>query len=61
MNDLELHLYRLGEVQDERVAACQQSAGALIGLLRDLLFRYDQEVLPILEEVSQEAPNRHPG
>lgn len=49
-NDLEYHLYRIGDrPEPERVEACQQSGGALIGLLRHVLFRHDQQVLPILE------------
>jgi hypothetical protein len=52
-NDLELHLYRLGEEPpDERVAQCQQAAGALIGALRNMLFHHDQTVLPLLEEMA---------
>ncbi len=54
-NDLELHLYRLGETPDERVALCQQAAGALIGALRNTLFHHDQTVLPLLEEMSGSA------
>lgn len=49
-NDLEFQLYSVGDNADpERVQACQQSAGALIKLLREFLFRHDQQVLPILE------------
>ncbi len=48
-NELEYQFYRLGEAQDgERVTECQQAGGALIGHLRGLLFRHDQQVLPIL-------------
>lgn len=54
-NDLELHLYRLGESPDERVAQCQQAAGALIGVLRNMLFHQDQTVLPLLEELAGSA------
>lgn len=55
-NDLELHLYRLGEEPpDERVAQCQQAAGALIGALRNMLFHQDQTVLPLLEEMAGAA------
>jgi len=49
-NELEYHLHRLWAVHDsERVTECQQAGGALIGHLRGLLFRYDQQILPILE------------
>lgn len=49
-NDLEYQLYCVGDrPEPERIKACQQSAGALIGLLREFLFRHDQQVLPILE------------
>jgi hypothetical protein len=49
-NELEYHLYQIGaEPTPERIAACQQAAGALIGQLRSALFRHDQRVLPILE------------
>jgi hypothetical protein len=52
-NDLEYQLYRLGEVPGgERVTECQQAAGALVGLLRDVLFRHDQQVLPLLDALS---------
>jgi hypothetical protein len=53
-NDLEYQLYRLGEVPgNERVTECQQAGGALIGLLRDVLFRHDQQVLPLLDALSR--------
>jgi hypothetical protein len=49
-NQLEYQLYRLGAAQDgDRVSECQQAGGALIGHLRGMLFRYDQQILPILE------------
>jgi hypothetical protein len=49
-NELELQLYRLGELADgAHVAPCQQAGGELIGLLRSLLFRHDQQVLPLLD------------
>jgi hypothetical protein len=52
-NDLEYQLYRLGEGPDSgRVAQCQQAAGALVGHLRDVLFRHDQQVLPLLDSLS---------
>lgn len=51
-NELELHVYEIGE-QDapsrERVTACQQAAGNLIGQLRQTLFRFDQQIYPLLE------------
>ena len=50
VNELEYHLYNLGEVgADPRVAECRQAAGALVGALRNHLFRYDQQVLPLVE------------
>jgi hypothetical protein len=49
-NELEYQLYRLAGARDEeRVTECQQAGGALIGHLRGLLFRHDQQILPILE------------
>ena len=49
-NDLEYHLYQLGQASlPEPAAACQQAAGALLGTLRSYLFRQDQQVLPIVE------------
>jgi hypothetical protein len=49
-NELEYHLYQIGaEPTPERIAECQQAAGALISQLRSVLFRHDQQVLPILE------------
>jgi hypothetical protein len=49
-SDLEYQIYRLGELPpDERLSDCQRVGGSLIGLLRDHLFRQDQQVLPILE------------
>lgn len=49
-NDLEYQLYSVGDRPDaERVQACQQSAGALVKVLREFLFRHDQQILPILE------------
>ncbi len=55
VNDLELRLYQLGESPpDDRVAQCQQVAGTLIGALRNMLFRQDQTVLPLLERMAGE-------
>jgi hypothetical protein len=55
-NDLEHQLYRLGEQPgDSPAAACQQAAGALLGRLRDVLFRHDQQVLPLLDALSGEG------
>lgn len=51
-NELELHVYGLGEQvppTGERVTACQQAAGNLISQLRQTLFRLDQQVYPLLE------------
>jgi hypothetical protein len=54
MNDLEYHLYALGErPPEDPVAACQRAAGSLLGALREVLFRHDQQVLPVLESVLQ--------
>jgi hypothetical protein len=48
-NALEYALYRLGEPPPgDPINECQQTAGALIGLLRQVLFHHDQEVLPVL-------------
>jgi hemerythrin-like domain-containing protein len=48
-NDLEYCLYRMGAADEPHVRECQQAVGALIGCLRDHLFRNDQEVFPVLE------------
>jgi hypothetical protein len=51
-NQLEYQLYRLGELSpDERVTDCQQAGGSLIGLLRNVLYRNDQQVLPLLDSM----------
>jgi hemerythrin-like domain-containing protein len=51
-NELEYHLYQLGEgTNPTRITECQQAAGALIGLLRRVLFRHDQQVFPVLESL----------
>jgi hypothetical protein len=51
-NELEYQLYRLGATATaETAAGCQQAAGELIGALRQALFRHDQQVLPVLEEM----------
>jgi hypothetical protein len=55
-NELEFHLYSLSAVPPaEPVQACQETAGALLGALRDFLFRQDQQVLPILDALSRPA------
>lgn len=52
-NELEFSLYRIGdEANVENVQQLQQTAGALIGLLRHVLFRHDQQVLPALEALT---------
>jgi hypothetical protein len=56
MNELEFQLYQLGQANGGHVADCRQAAGRLIGLLRDLLFRYDQRVLPLLEGLIEPPP-----
>ena len=49
-NTLEHSLYCIGEAASaENVADCQQAAGTLIELLRNVLYRHDQQVLPHLE------------
>ena len=56
-NELEYLLHRLGSCQHgERVTTCQQAGGALIGHLRDLLFRHDQQILPVLEASLADDP-----
>jgi hemerythrin-like domain-containing protein len=55
-NQLEYQLYRLGEsAMPDHVSDCQQVTGNLIGLLRNHLFRQDQEVLPVVEAALGEA------
>jgi hypothetical protein len=52
-NELEYRLYLLGQgPADAPAVACQQAGGALLGALRDFLFRQDQQVLPVLDELS---------
>ena len=64
-NDLEFHLYQMGETPGPaQVNHCRQTAGTLIGLLRTVLFRHDQQVLPLLEERSEKGsqePTRKRG
>src|SRR5215831_13898803 len=49
-NELEYQLYCLGTAQDtQHVTECQQAGGALLARLRGLLFRHDQQILPLLE------------
>jgi hypothetical protein len=49
-NDLEYQVYRLGELPaDERIADCQRAAGSVIGLLREFLFRQDQQIMPLIQ------------
>ena len=53
VNELEYQLYRLGEpTESGPISDCQQAAGVLIGLLRNVLFRHDQQVLPVLEALA---------
>jgi hypothetical protein len=60
-NDLEYHLYRIGaEPAPEHVTACQQAGGALIRHLRTLLFRHDQQVLPLLDSLIPFDSSGHP-
>jgi hypothetical protein len=56
-NELEYQLYRLGAAHNsEVVTECQQAGGALIGHLRGLLFRHDQQILPIVEISLADVP-----
>jgi hypothetical protein len=51
-NRLEYQMYQLGELPpDKRVTDCQQAGGALIGLLRGVLFRNDQHIFPLLDSL----------
>jgi hypothetical protein len=53
-NELEYCLYTLGEVPPAGpVQACRRTAGVLVAALRDFLFRQDQRVLPVLDELSR--------
>lgn len=56
-NEVEYHLYRMGEHPgDSPVSDCQQAAGALLAALRKILFHHDQVVLPLLESLTQSPP-----
>jgi hypothetical protein len=60
VNNLELRLYQLGEAPPGSPSAeCQVAAGVLIGQLRKLLFRWDQEVLPTLDLLAEGERSRH--
>jgi hypothetical protein len=53
-NDLEFHMYQMGEAPGpEQVNECRKAAGTLIGLLRQVLFRHDQQILPLLEHADR--------
>jgi hypothetical protein len=55
-NELEYRLYRMGEAPpDSPAQACQQAGGALLGVLRTFLFRQDQQVLPVLDALSEDS------
>lgn len=55
-NELEYRLYCLGEpTAAGPVSDCQQAAGALIGQLRTVLFRHDQQVLPVLDALTGDS------
>ena len=57
INALELKLYSLGEAPDHSpIQECQQAGGLLISQLRNLLFRWDQEVLPLLDSLAPIRP-----
>jgi hypothetical protein len=59
VNELEFQLYRLSELADgDRVAPFQRAGGQLIGLLRNLLFRHDQQ--PCAAMKAGDAPNPLP-
>jgi hypothetical protein len=54
-NELEYRLYQLGEVPaGGPAAACRQAAAAVVGFLRDFLFRQDQQVLPVPDALTRE-------
>ena len=55
-NDLEYRLYCMGAADEAAVRECQQAAGALIGCLREHLFRNDQEVFAALEALLTISP-----
>ena len=58
INALELKLYSLGEAPDHSpIQECQQAGGLLISQLRNLLFRWDQEVLPLLDTFATTRPS----
>lgn len=51
-NELELRLYELGEQlpsDQQPVENCRQAASALISRLRSTLFRFDQQIYPLLD------------
>lgn len=53
-NELEYGLHALaGRPNEETLRTLQQSAGALVSALRGYLFRLDQQVLPLVEEISR--------
>lgn len=57
INALELKLYSLGEASEKSpIQECQQAGGLLISRLRSLLFRWDQEVLPLLDVFATPRP-----
>lgn len=57
INALELKLYSLGEAPEQSPPQeCQQAGGLLISQLRSLLFRWDQEVLPLLDTFTSTCP-----
>jgi hypothetical protein len=58
VNDLELSLYQLGDPADECVAGCRNAAADVIARLRDLLFRWDQSVLPLVEPHPASSPSQ---
>jgi hypothetical protein len=54
-NHLEYCLYRIDVPDKPAMSECQQAAGTLIGCLRDLMFRHDQQVFPVLEAALKDA------
>ena len=57
INALELKLYNLGDSPEQTpIRECQQAGGLLISQLRNLLFLWDQEVLPLLDTIATTRP-----
>jgi hypothetical protein len=55
-NDVEFCLHALsGGVNEETIHALQQSTGGLVRVLRQYLFRQDQQVLPVVDTLSRSS------